>query len=426
MIDLTKVEPFSLTNSEYFAISRDLESYHTLFYKFWELGKPSFTDAVATAAVCFDKKGQCIHFLFNPLYWKQCNSYTRSFIIAHECLHVILNHGIRIKDSDDKERCNRALDVVVNHSLVNSFGFNRKHIMNQEELCWVDTVLPEEHFADDESFEFYYNRMEEQSQQPVLVDCHDFFNEEETEEVVGKLNGELSPEEKESLKEFISDNFQSSGEEGDETDSGRGTHEGSLWVFNDPKKHVAKKKKWETIIKQWAHKRIKQEFDAFEQWVRVNRRISDLPRDIALPSEMESDEKEDRGKCIVYLFMDSSGSCYTFAERFYKAARSLPSKRFDMHLFCFDTRVHDVDIKIGHMFGYGGTCFDVLEYRIQDDLKKKKIKKYPDGVFVLTDGYGNEVKPAFPGKWHFFLTYPSAGDAWVPKGAKKYNLAKFE
>ena len=43
------------------------------------------------------------------------------FVICHEMLHIILNHGKRSKNtlSENKIAANMALDIVVNHSLIN-------------------------------------------------------------------------------------------------------------------------------------------------------------------------------------------------------------------------------------------------------------------------------------------------------------------
>ena len=51
--------------------------HHSLFYKFWQLGKPSFTESIDTAAVVFDKDGNCINFLFNEKFWNECDEYKK-------------------------------------------------------------------------------------------------------------------------------------------------------------------------------------------------------------------------------------------------------------------------------------------------------------------------------------------------------------
>src|SRR5262249_22092154 len=152
----------------------------------------------------------------------------------HEALHVILNHGVRISDAAKVNRgaCNAALDVVVNHSLLRNFGFERSKIINQEKLCWTDTVykgrkpLP----PDDEMYEFYYNLFEKVyghggqgegddgdgsnqmgSNPGGTVDDHSMMGGDKSDDwgkVIDKLNEGLSDEEKESLKKLVQKHFQ--------------------------------------------------------------------------------------------------------------------------------------------------------------------------------------------------------------------------
>ena len=73
-------------------------------------------------------------------------------------------------------------------------------------------------------------------------------------------------------------------------------------------------------------------------------------------------------------------------------------------MFSFDHEVYDVDMKKGEVYGGGGTSFSILEDRIQKDIKIYG-KKYPEAVFVMTDGYGDAIRPQFPKKWYWFLSY---------------------
>ena len=83
------------SNKEYFDLCRSMEQYHSVFETMWSMGKPSFTSDIPTAAVAFDKDGKYIDFLFNPEFWGELSEYEKIFIICHECLHVILSHGLR-------------------------------------------------------------------------------------------------------------------------------------------------------------------------------------------------------------------------------------------------------------------------------------------------------------------------------------------
>jgi hypothetical protein len=187
---------------------------------------------------------------------------------------------------------------------------------------------------------------------------------------------------------------------------------------------VKKKKKWETVIKRWVNRFIKHSDRDHEQWARVNRRFVGLQSNLFLPSEMEIDEREEIKKKIkVIFFQDTSGSCSHFAERFFKAAKSLPKERFDMELYCFDTQVYKTSLESGKLYGFGGTSFEILERKVEE-ICKGNFRKYPKAVFVITDGYGDAIHPKKPRNWYWFLstTYTSC----IPKECNIFQLSDFE
>jgi hypothetical protein len=42
----------------------------------------------------------------------------------------------------------------------------------------------------------------------------------------------------------------------------------------------------------------------------------------------------------------------------------------------------------------------------------------------MTDGYGNDVNPEFPNKWHWFLT-PNGSKTNIPQESKVFDLDDF-
>jgi hypothetical protein len=444
----TKVEKKTvLTDDEFFAISRSLQNKHAIFYKFWELGAPRFTEAISTACVTFDKEGCQTGFYFNPDFWENNDQYSREFFIAHEMLHVILNHGSRAKDvfKKAKEITNIALDLVVNHTLVNKFDFNREKVNNADSFCWVDTVFEDEEVPDDKSFEFYYNKLKQLSDEfmenmPSLVDDHDgFWSEEELKEVIEDLNEFLDDSEKdEILKDVIEKHYQEDDEDKEKDKEGKKNRSATGtggWVFLSPEKKVVKKRKWEEVIKNWASPYLKSDYREVEQWARVPRRLemfNSYPGqgDMYLPSDMDVEDLfEDDTRIDVYFFLDTSGSCWNLKDRFFKAAESLPEDRFNVRLFCFDTSVQETTLESRKVYGGGGTRFDIMESHIQRVMNIEKIK-YPHAVFVITDGYGNPVAPAYSDRWFWFLSDDGWGygsnTRFIPKESKTFKLKDYE
>jgi len=410
----------TLSADEFLALSLKLEEYHAVFYQLWKMGRPVFTNEIETAAVSFDSQGDWVEFVFNPKYWNSLNEYQRLFVICHECLHIILNHGIRTLGSQDHEVANYLLDVIVNHALVRGFGFDRALLGDlNKKGCWVDTVFVGEDMPDDKSFEYYFNRMPKNLEKLKLVirtlDDHAGLGTSNWDEVVGKLDGVLSKEEKDALKDTIEKHYEA---EVQESQAGVGT---GGWTFIDVKP-VKKKKKWETVIKEWSRKYDRPEMKDIEQWARVNRRFVTLDKKLMLPTEMEI-EHETEGKIMVFLFQDTSGSCWNLKDRFFKAARSLDPKRFDVRLFCFDTAVKEVELAKGKIYGGGGTSFGILEAFIQKTMLNEGCK-YPEAVFLITDGMGNSVRPEKPERWYWFLSYDCRH--YIPKESNVFKLSDYE
>lgn len=388
---------------EWMELSLALEKHHVIFYKMWQMGRPVLTEDVETAAVAFDEAGEYVQFLFNPKLWDSLDLNGRMFVICHEALHVILNHGVRTTHAGKMNRgaTNAALDIVVNHMLVRNFGFDRQSIQDAEKWCWVDTVFPGKNLPENEMFEFYFNKFEKSYGHggtcASTVDDHSFLDGKGFDKVIDELNGSMSGEEKSSLQDLVEKHFaHEDKKESRDNKAGAGT---GGWTFvNTP---VPKpKKKWETVIRTWAKKMTTSTDKDTEQWVRLNRRMAMLKTELFLPSEMEVDEwADDKKKIEVYFFMDTSGSCWGLKERFFTAAQSLDPKRFDVKMLCFDTKVVPTTLESRKIYGGGGTAFDILEKYIEE-----QGGEYPRAAFVITDGYGNTIKPRHPERWHWFLT----------------------
>jgi predicted metal-dependent peptidase len=432
----------NITNEEFLLIARDLEIHHAVFSKLWNIGKPQFTDKIETAAVTFDKKGNHLDFLFNPTFWDKLTPYERNFIICHECLHIMLNHGVRLKDLN-KDIGNIAADVVINELLASGFSFDRTKLeWIGKNGCWMDTVFQNDPSVEkDRSMEYYYQILKkdisEQLKQLMsgeggkggkgitILDDHEGLKEIDStdlEDVLNDVVDGMNNSEKESLNKALNENEG----EVEECSKQAGSIAGNLEITIKLSK-VVKKRKWETVIKKWANTFLKQNDKDHEQWARVNRRfvgISSTMHNMFLPSEMEIEEKEEEKRKIkVIFFQDTSGSCYHLAKRFFKAAKSLPSDRFDVELYCFDTSCYKTSLESGKLYGFGGTSFSILEQEVMK-ICKGDLSKYPKAIFVITDGYGDQIHPKKPKNWHWFLSCDYT--YCIPDECNIHKLSQFE
>lgn len=414
-----------LSTADWSEITNSLEIHHPLFYQLWQLGRPVFSDRVPTAAVGFNYEGDCLEFIFNPSFYERLSLEEKKFIVCHECLHVLFNHGLRMRDSKYKDICNIVMDVVVNHTLVNEFGFSRSDLSFENVSCWQDTVFENREVKSNETFEYYYLELIEKCKEegiPLKADeggcllpngCQpldDHKNipvQEAIRKLIEKIGKTISRKEKEQLRKILKRlKNQQAG------DSPLGA-----W-FSVDGQIVKKKRKWESVIKRWAKKYLKNTHEDMEQWARIARRFQFLSNDFILPSEV-SDDHWSQDRIEVWFFQDTSGSCIDLKDRFFRAARSLPKERFDVRMHTFDTEVYETSLESNTIQGGGGTSFSILEEYIQNHTNN-----YPKAVFVITDGFGNSLFPQIPENWHWFLS--ESFDRYVPSGSYIYDLNDFE
>jgi hypothetical protein len=444
----------SMTLQEIYGVSRLLEGHHSLFYMIWEMGRPVFTNDLPTAAVVYDpkdKSGKTLGWYMNPEFWDSIDNYTRAFVLGHESLHILFNHikrhalDKRYKVSedgkyiyDDSALANIAQDVVINHALLNTFGFDRSMMKGWEQWCWVDTIWPDNpNTPQDECFEYYYELLKEDmgnSKSLRLMDSHEYLDipEEVREQIEKALNESLSEDEKKQLRDMIEQHVVGGPDGGEGKESSKSSKDGKqagkdavgAWIFVSKPKPI-RKPKWETIVRDKVKMIIQNQYGMVEQWAQKQRNHMSLPTDLKLPAEIEDyDIVMNKAKIDLVFFLDASGSCYGMADRFFKAAATVPRNVFNVHLCSFDTRVYQLDINSPKMVGGGGTSFHIMEDFIQAKLKSGEMKRYPDAVFVITDGYGDNIHPEKPKHWFWFMTekYFSC----IPSSSHKFMLSEFE
>jgi hypothetical protein len=418
---------------EYYKYASELDNFHTIFYEFWKAGSPIFTDEIPTAAVSFDREGRFLKFLFNENFWNKLTKYDRLFVICHEMLHIILDHGARSKDEPNKMASNVALDLVVNHMLVNEFGFRRDNLTIEKDLCWVDRVfdLNKDEYKNismySRSYEFYLNEIKKISEEIEIdsIDIHEVsfsqsqgVSEKEIEEIKENISSSLSNETKKEVSRIIKKDAKQTRKDNEENP---GTDSNGEWLKVTVKKNI--KRKWETVIKKWTKFSDKDKYE--EQWLRRDRRFESLGTHLFLPMEQKIEKR--RSKIDVWFFQDTSGSCTHSAARFFQVARSIPEDRFNVKMFCFDTKIYPTCLKTGKLYGFGGTQFDIIESYIQQESVQKGLK-YPSAVFIITDGYGNKVNPELPERWHWFLLEKESktNTYCIPEKCKIYSVEDFE
>jgi len=410
----------AMKHTEIVELSYHLQKYHAIFNRFLNLGTPMFDTRQPTAAVYAEREtGRFLYLRINPLFWSSCSIPQRMFVIAHECIHLILGHLVRLTDFSDHELANIAVDLVTNHMCVTKFGFKRSEIDPENAFCWIDKYFePEENIPLNETAEFYYNKLVEKKNAGTLntgsgtFDQHNVLTQEDIDEFIKQMDKFLSNKDKQFLKSVF---------------AGQGNS--GQWTFYDVE--VKKKKKWETVIRHWVLQTIGRREKPEDQWARKDRRfqfISNGKNGLFFPAEKEFDEPlKEKKKTKVFFFLDTSGSCHHLGERFFKAAKSLPDDKFEIRLFCFHDYVVETDITDNKVHNGAGTNFQIIENEVQRILssgEEKDIGKQKYSVWVITDGAGTPINAANPENYNWFLSEDNK--QYIPEKSNVYLLEDYE
>lgn len=435
-----------LSLEETLEISNLIASHDLIFQTFWSIGTPLFTTKINTAAVGFDRSGKVLYLILNPDFWDSLDIVNKAFVICHEALHVVLNHGKRGLEYTDQQMVNKAQDIVINEMLIKSFDFNKFEIINWDKYCFVETMFSNEQIISEKivttgSFYYYMDLLikhpenvdkqttvdqhqksedinessdqEEQNYIDDLIQSAQDFMDEITVEIKEEIENKISEQEKYDFGQKIRIDFKN-----DPKDSGC-TPLGSLIEVNpNPQK---KTKKWEEIVKKHLKSGIKYESVDVDSWITNKRSHSCLGNDFMLEGTWQQ-QKAIKEKYNVIFFLDSSGSCLQHAKRFVKMLKSIPEDKFNIEAYSFDSSIYPIDIKIGKVLGGGGTYFSILDTKIRQITKDKK---HPDAIFVLSDGDGDTFNPEKPKLWHWILT-ANHSLRYIPKLSPKHKMNNFD
>lgn len=419
-----------LTDDEMLEIAASLEDYHKVFYIFWELSSVTFDDTVPTACVSFPKRGKP-EMKLGEKFWLGLNLRERLFVICHECLHVLLDHGIRNGmdvPGATPELVNKAQDITINEMIVSLFGYNRTDLRGWEKYCWIDTCFKDpSKIKHNETFIYYLKKLIEDPPKggdsgngPKTLDEHD-------------NKGDGTPTDPEENENDNKDGFAATLAEDltvDEIEeimkavpaSSGGTMRGTLEAIIE-KKIKKMKIKFANLIrklKKSSMKEIERDMDSFTQ---EDRRFGDLLRrlpDVSLPGKAVV-ARPSPDRLLTAVFMDISGSCMSYFEIFKKVFAAFDEERdiFDTRLFIFDTSV--VEVHPGQTISVGGgTYFNILEQKCLE--LEVEVGRYPDCVVVITDGWGNAVSPKAASKWIWLLTPTDWTATLIPINSRKFFI----
>lgn len=386
-----------ITTDDYWTIAKNLRNHYELFYTCWSLGRPVINNEIPTAGVAFSTdNGEYLSFQFNENFFNELNDYERAFVVAHEALHVIHNHGKRFSGKNARI-ANIAADLVINYALTTKYGFDRDKFehKNLKGACWFDNIFPDNPaIPKNKNFEYYYDLLVENGDNGSggeVIDSHEGLEGATLDnilEAIEKMASTGLSDKEKSLLDGVGKILGEQSADGKKAGVESSTIQRIVQATYNPKAL------WVKVIKDMrsAFRLRENEKDS---WLMKERRHSLLNDDLILPCRRIQTAKN---KLELAIFMDVSGSCIHLVDQFYKIVNSVPLDIFDVKAHVFDTSVRPVELGKDKIHAGGGTCFITIERYIQENFVK-----YPYAVMVITDGEGNNVKPQHPKRWRWVL-----------------------
>lgn len=413
-----------------------------------DIGNPIFSERNPTAWVTFDRLGNFKSFCFNPHFWEKLAEHqgenstsSHEFVLSHEALHVILDHGFRGQldpswSEEEKQlyarRLNTAADLVVNHMLVNKFGFHRYNLPDYLKFIWVETVFTKEEVSEHNissthSFEQYMMLLEKLDKQcqggegerggssggSQTVDDHESEQDGDADGGGDGAAAAAGVDRKAALKDLLRRMNPSASDMKDVTGvlmAGTGQMDKEFEEFFN--QLARPNKKWDKVFRHLVGSTYRESRNKIHTYQKENSAYTGTN---IIKKGMGFKRAPAKKKPTVFAFIDISGSCVDLYAPFIKIVGEFDPEKYNIVPFMFDTGVYPIDMKSGKLPPPGGgTAFDILEDCIQECINEGTVPSYPQAVLVITDGAGNTVVPEKPKAWHFIMPWDNNTNSCVP------------
>lgn len=386
------------------------ENYAFFLTHILNIGKPKMEPGIGTAAIMFSlgTRDSLFTFVFDPDFFESLDTVERSFVLAHETIHVLLNHPALYKQGihttfTDVEKFNKAADCVINDYLV-GMGFDAKSL--RQNGCFGEDVVGY-NCANSMVSDVYLDIPDSPT---ASFDNHDWITNPSTadiDQVIDAVTRGTLPQDLEDKKTEVD-----SASYGNLAGSGLGGWQS--W-----KEETGVTLAWMELLKKIDPDIIQEDGPkprpSYSQPRRklggvnaMRRAMGDRP--ITLPITREVDHP-DGEKPRIFMALDVSGSCSSYANSFVTLARSIPSDRVSLHAATFSTSCHKLDLEKPRWRG-GGTSFNCVEKYIQSNVVPE-FGEYPKTVIMVTDGYASRPNIATENqnKW-VWLRIGGGGPRW--------------
>lgn len=435
-----------------------------------KIGKPMFTSAIPTAAVGVKQEDELdFEFLFSPEFAKQLDTPSMAFVLAHETMHVILNHlklqrnfvdvdALRNARKSNKRKSKDEIKAILKAKRdAQLFNIAADCVINDylyENGLYEDTDIPlcrgEEWIGENAAFMTVtevFERIKKQTEDKKKeegegepadgepgegsggftmadgsqgeyseFDSHDWMSDEDIEKLadaIDKLNDEI--EEQTGLpqdlfdKKFEEQGKNTQGQQALADSMAAGNQDANMDVFaRDHNVNMA----WVRLLNDLDPDMFKAPGIAPPMIPSFHaRRRKLMARDFSkvhLPvyRREERREKETDELPSIVLALDVSGSIgHGDANRFVSLAMTIPQNRIKVFPMVFQDSYQQIDLEDPKFRQGGGTNFNTIPAFIENVVKPELKGKYPKAVVVITDGQ-SEMNPSL---W----PEPEHRDGWL-------------
>ena len=383
-----------------------------------------------TAYVGFDNVGRNISFVFNKYFAETLNVFEKSFVFAHESLHVLFNHGRRGKEyletlpkkKRSRKILNIAMDICINEILIEEvFKDQVAYMPILKDMCLIETIFKNDAHSIEKhkSFQYYYEKilemLESRQKDEDAFDDNMVFGD--------ALFGEPEEGELGDWKDEILNEIQSRAGNPDETDCEK--------VFDgkeekrDTSNQIKKKEQYlsmgiQDAVDRFVKPRNMSQHDMNAvvktkySWTSINRRTAAMMNNTTFKNRAEMPNRQyirKLKKMKIVVYCDVSGSVANYTEKFLHMISSIDTDRCEVIPYVWADKVSKADY-LGNgeyawssKVGSGTTIGSVLAH-----YAKEFPEDSVDAVLVLTDGGYSKIRNKRLGsgfdesKWIFFMT----------------------
>lgn len=364
------------------------------------LGKPQWSEVTATASMeCTDSHERPFAFTFNPRFAALLSTEQFAFVLAHQTMHLLLDHPVLARRFTDRARFELSADVVINDYLADN-GFQLlSGVASGEGVIGMNCAR----ISVGEVYDLLESRdfnLPERS-----IDEHGWIYDQTEDQALSlRASVEASIAEQELPVGIL---LLKEGEEH--------THP-SLPSLSESLRHVKQFTNEHRASLAWVKLLRKIHPDLFPHggsqptpaWHQRPRKLYGLP-EVLLPIHRRDHYGKRGAMPSIVMALDTSDSIsQQEAERFISLACSIPQDHIHLHACTFTTQYHELDLDKPKLIR-GGTCFSAVEEFIQEVvIPAGRSARYPQAVIILTDGKGafddGAPAPEYFDRWHWLLS----------------------